>query len=59
MKIRQLLNIKDCKFKAYIDSFKLYTRDKKDIMISNVCKDIIKSKDFKELTKKQIKELLN
>ncbi len=59
LKIRQLLNIKDCKFKAYVDSFNLYTRDKKEIMISNVCKDIIKSKDFKELTIDMIEELLN
>ena len=34
MKIRQLLNIKECEFKAYIDSFNFYTRDKKNIMMN-------------------------
>ena len=59
MKIRQLLNIKDCEFKAYIDSFNMYTRDKKNIMISNVYKDIIKNCILNDYSDNELRELIN
>ena len=59
MKIRQLLNIKECEFKAYIDSFNLYTRDKKNIMISNTYKNIIKNYILRNYSDSGLIELIN
>lgn len=59
MKIRQLLNIKDCEFKAYIDNFNMYTRDKKNIMISNTYKDVVKNYNLNEYSGSGLKELIN
>lgn len=59
MKIRQLLNIKECEFKAYIDSFNFYTRDKKNIMISNTYKNIIKNYILSDYNDSGLIELIN
>ena len=59
IKIRQLLNIKECEFKAYIDSFNFYTRDKKNIMISNTYKNIIKNYILSDYSDSGLIELIN
>ena len=59
MKIRQLLNIKECEFKAYIDSFNFYTREKKNIMISNTYKNIIKNYILSDYSDRGLIELIN
>lgn len=59
MKIRQLLNIKECEFKAYMDSFNFYTREKKNIMISNTYKNIIKNYILSDYSDSELIELIN
>jgi len=59
IKLYQLKNIKDCKFKAYVSQFSNFkTLNNKSSMISQIYKTIIKDYDFVNLKDTELKSLI-
>lgn len=58
IKLYQLKNIKDCKFKAYISQFNFKTFDNKSKIIRNIYKNIIQEYDFVKLDEEQLKNII-
>jgi superfamily I DNA/RNA helicase len=60
IKLYQLKNIKDCKFKAYISQFSDFKiLNNKASMISQIYKTIIKDYDFIKLTNEKLKDIIS